>query len=198
MQILVLLLSYLFGSIPIGLLIARLYNIDITKVGSGNIGATNIQRNLGWGPALVVLLFDIFKGGLALFIARKLGMDEGYLAACALAAVLGHNYSIFLKFRGGKGVATSIGTLLVMNPLAGLGTIIIAVGIIFLTRFVSAGSMMGGIAAVMLLLYHGDPLWQVVTAAGLALLILWTHRDNFQRLQAGTERRLGTPKEARK
>ncbi|GEM48070.1 glycerol-3-phosphate 1-O-acyltransferase PlsY [Deinococcus cellulosilyticus] len=198
MQILVLLLSYLFGSIPIGLLIARLYNIDITKVGSGNIGATNIQRNLGWGPALVVLAFDIFKGGIVLYLAKMLGMSDFYLAACALAAVLGHNYSIFLKFKGGKGVATSIGTLLVMNPLIGLGTVVIAVGIMYLTRFVSAGSMMGGIAAVLLLLYHGDPLWQVVTATGLALLILWTHRDNFQRLQAGTERRLGSPKEAKK
>ncbi|WP_034339838.1 glycerol-3-phosphate 1-O-acyltransferase PlsY [Deinococcus misasensis] len=198
MEILVLLLSYLLGSIPIGLWIARLYNIDITKVGSGNIGATNIQRNIGWGPALVVLAFDIFKGGLALYIGRQFGLTDFYLAACALLAVLGHNYSLFLKFKGGKGVATSIGTLLVMNPLIGLGTAILAVGIMYLTRFVSAGSMMGGIAAVMLLIYHGDPLWQIVTASGLALLILWTHRDNFKRLQSGTERRIGTPKDTPK
>ncbi|GGJ21093.1 glycerol-3-phosphate 1-O-acyltransferase PlsY [Deinococcus roseus] len=197
MEILVLLLSYLFGSIPIGLLIARMYNIDITKVGSGNIGATNIQRNIGWGPALVVLAFDVFKGGIALYLARTLGVSDFFLAACALAAVLGHNYSVFLRFKGGKGVATSIGTVLVMNPLIGLGTAILAISIIYLTRFVSAGSMMGGIAAVLLLIYHGDPLWQIVTATGLALLILWTHRDNFKRLQAGTERRLGSPREAK-
>ena len=110
--LLVLLLAYLFGSVPAGVLVARTYGVDIRKVGSGNIGATNVLRALGPGPALVVAFFDVFKGGIAVFIARASGLEDWLLGGVALAAILGHNYSLFLGFKGGKGVATSFGTLL--------------------------------------------------------------------------------------
>jgi len=189
--LLALLVAYLFGSIPAGVLVARTYGVDIRKVGSGNIGATNVLRALGPGPALVVAFFDVFKGGIAVLIARAVGIEGPLLGGVALAAVLGHNYSLFLGFKGGKGVATSFGTLLFLDPILALWTFPIGVSVMLLTRYVSAGSMTGGVAATVLALALSRPLWEVVTVGLMALLIFWTHRENLKRLQAGTERRLG-------
>ncbi|MFM9419785.1 glycerol-3-phosphate 1-O-acyltransferase PlsY [Thermus scotoductus] len=189
--LLALLVAYLFGSIPAGVLVARTYGVDIRKVGSGNIGATNVLRALGPGPALVVAFFDVFKGGIAVLIARAVGIEGPLLGGVALAAVLGHNYSLFLGFKGGKGVATSFGTLLFLDPILALWTFPIGVSVMLLTRYVSAGSMTGGVAATVLALALARPLWEVVTVALMTLLIFWTHRENLKRLQAGTERRLG-------
>ncbi|WP_019550061.1 glycerol-3-phosphate 1-O-acyltransferase PlsY [Thermus scotoductus] len=189
--LLALVVAYLFGSIPAGVLVARTYGVDIRKVGSGNIGATNVLRALGPGPALMVAFFDVFKGGVAVLIARAVGIEGPLLGGVALAAVLGHNYSLFLGFRGGKGVATSFGTLLFLDPILALWTFPIGVSVMLLTRYVSAGSMTGGVAAMVLALALSRPLWEVVTVGLMALLIFWTHRENLKRLQAGTERRLG-------
>jgi glycerol-3-phosphate acyltransferase PlsY len=109
----------------------------------------------------------------------------------AVSAVLGHNHSLFLRFKGGKGVATSMGTTLVLDPLVGLMILPIGLCVIWLTRYVSAGSMVGAVSAVIIALALGRPLWEIATLALLALLIFWTHRDNYRRLQAGTERRFG-------
>lgn len=185
------LLAYLFGSIPAGVLVARTYGVDLRQVGSGNIGATNVLRALGPGPALVVAFFDGFKGGIAVLLARGLGMEGLLLGGVALAAVLGHNYSLFLAFRGGKGVATSLGTLVFLDPVLALWTLPIALTVILLTRYVSAGSLTGGVAATVLTLALGRPPWLGLTVGLMALLLFWTHRDNLRRLQAGTERRLG-------
>ncbi|GGM91329.1 glycerol-3-phosphate acyltransferase [Thermus composti] len=190
-------LAYLFGSIPAGVLVARTYGVDIRKVGSGNIGATNVLRALGWGPALVVAFFDVFKGGIAVLLARAVGVEGWLLGGVAVAAVLGHNYSLFLGFRGGKGVATSFGTLLFLDPVLALWTLPIGLSVMLLTRYVSAGSMTGGVAAFVLSLALGRPLWEVATVFLMALLIFWTHRENLKRLQAGTERRLGERVEVR-
>lgn len=161
----VLLVAYLFGSIPAGVLVARTYGVDIRKVGSGNIGATNVLRALGPGPALVVATFDVFKGGIAVLIARAVGVEGALLGGVALAAVLGHNYSLFLGFKGGKGVATSFGTLLFLDPILALWTFPIGISVMLLTRYVSAGSMTGGVAATVLALALARPLWEVVTVA---------------------------------
>jgi acyl phosphate:glycerol-3-phosphate acyltransferase len=184
------LLAYLFGSIPAGVLVARTYNIDLTKVGSGNTGATNVLRSAGWGPGLVVALADIFKGGIAVLIARALGLDGNLISLVALAAVIGHNFSIFLGFKGGKGVATSFGTVLLLDPGLGLAILPMFIGTVYLTRFVSAGSIVGGLAAVVLAIAMQRDVWMVVMCLGLLLMIVFKHRDNIQRLQAGTERRL--------
>ena len=189
--VLVLVLAYLFGSIPAGVLVARTYGVDIRKVGSGNIGATNVLRTLGWGPALVVAFFDVFKGGIAVLLARASGLEDWLLGGVALAAVLGHNYSLFLGFKGGKGVATSFGTLLFLDPVLSLWTLPVGVSVMLITRYVSAGSMAGSVAATVLALALGRPPWEVATVFLMAALIFWTHRENLKRLWEGTERRLG-------
>jgi len=189
--LLVLFLAYLFGSIPAGVLVARTYGVDIRKVGSGNIGATNVLRTLGWGPALVVAFFDVFKGGIAVLLARASGLEDWLLGGVALAAVLGHNYSLFLGFKGGKGVATSFGTLLFLDPVLSLWTLPVGVSVMLITRYVSAGSMAGSVAATVLALALGRPPWEVATVFLMAALIFWTHRENLKRLWEGTERRLG-------
>ncbi len=188
---LILLLAYLFGAIPAGAWVARYYGVDIQKVGSGNTGATNILRTLGAGPAVLVAAFDVFKGGIAVLLARLFGIEGLLLGGVALAAVLGHNYSVFLRFTGGKGVATSFGTLLFLDPLVALLTFPVGILTMWLTRFVSAGSMIGGLTAVIITLVLGRPIWEILTVLVLAGLIFWTHRENIQRLQAGNERRLG-------
>jgi glycerol-3-phosphate acyltransferase PlsY len=195
--LLVLLLAYLFGSVPAGVLVARTYGVDIRKVGSGNIGATNVLRALGPGPALVVAFFDVFKGGIAVFIARASGLEDWLLGGVALAAILGHNYSLFLGFKGGKGVATSFGTLLFLDPVLSLWTLPVGVSVMLITRYVSAGSMAGSVAATVLALALGRPPWEVATVFLMAALIFWTHRENLKRLQEGTERRLGERVEVR-
>ncbi|WP_117238468.1 glycerol-3-phosphate 1-O-acyltransferase PlsY [Thermus sediminis] len=195
--LLVLLVAYLFGSIPAGVLVARTYGVDIRKVGSGNIGATNVLRTLGWGPALVVAFFDVFKGGIAVLVARALGLEGWLLGGVAVAAVLGHNYSLFLGFKGGKGVATSFGALLFLDPILALWTFPIGVSVTLLTRYVSAGSMTGGVAALVLSLALGRPLWEVATVFLMAALIFFTHWENLKRLREGTERRFGERVEVR-
>ena len=184
------LLAYLFGSVPAGVLVARTYNINLTKVGSGNTGATNVLRSAGWGPGLVVALADIFKGGLAVLVAQKLGLPWNLISLVALAAVIGHNYSIFLGFRGGKGVATSFGTVLLLDPGLGLAILPIFIATTYVTRFVSAGSIIGAVAAVVLAIAMQRDIWMVVMCLGLLLMIMFKHRDNLQRLLAGTERRI--------
>ncbi|WP_027882676.1 glycerol-3-phosphate 1-O-acyltransferase PlsY [Meiothermus rufus] len=188
---LILLLAYGFGAVPAGVWVARLYGVDIQKVGSGNTGATNVLRTLGAGPALAVAAFDVLKGGIAVWIARGVGLEGPLLGGVALAAVLGHNYSVFLRFTGGKGVATSFGTLLFLDPWVALLTFPVGVLTMWLTRYVSAGSMVGGLAAVVVAVASGRPAWEILTVLALALLIFWTHRENIQRLQAGNERRFG-------
>lgn len=191
MAVLALLLAYLLGSIPAGAWVARLGGVDIRTVGSGNPGATNVLRALGWGPALLVAAFDIFKGVLAVVLAR-LVLDDAFVEAlCGALAVLGHNFSVFLGFRGGKGVATSFGTILIIDPLMGAAAFCIALFCMVITRFVSAGSMVGAVAAFVLTLVLNRPAWEVGVVGFLAALLVWQHRDNIGRLQAGAERRLG-------
>lgn len=187
----ILLLAYLFGAIPAGAWVARYYGVDIQKVGSGNTGATNILRTLGAGPAVLVAAFDVFKGGIAVLLARLFGIEDFLLGGVALAAVLGHNYSVFLRFTGGKGVATSFGTLLFLDPLVAVLAFPVGILTMWLTRFVSAGSMIGGLTAVVITIALRRPYWEILTVLVLAGLIFWTHRENIKRLQAGNERRLG-------
>ncbi|GMA16146.1 glycerol-3-phosphate acyltransferase [Deinococcus metallilatus] len=188
------LVAYLIGSIPAAAWVARLRGVDIRKVGSGNSGATNVLRSLGTGPALAVAVFDILKGAIAVWLAHALGLDPAWAALCGVAAVIGHNFSPFLGFRGGKGVATSFGTMLALDPLVGGGAFVVGAACIWLTRLVSAGSILGALTAVVLALALPRPGWLILTVAFLAALLIWQHRDNIRRLQAGNERRLGEKK----
>jgi len=185
------LLAYLFGSIPAGVLIAKLYGVNIRDVGSGNIGATNVLRSLGWGPAIVVFLFDVFKGGVAVWVARFFGVHGWLLGGVALAAVVGHSYSVFLGFKGGKGVATSLGTVFFLDPAVALFGLVVAAVAILLTRYVSAGSLLGTFSGLAYAYALQRPVWELVTLTLLVGFVYWMHRENIARLQAGNERRLG-------
>ena len=189
--LLALLLSYLIGAVPAAAWLARTRGVDIRKVGSGNSGATNVLRSLGKGPAFVVAVFDILKGVLAVLLARTLGLSEGWAALCGVLAVVGHNFSPFLAFRGGKGVATSFGVIAILDPVIGLVAFVLAIACMWLTRFVSAGSIMGAFIVAALVLVLPRPDWNRAAVLFLAALLVWQHRENVRKLQAGTERRLG-------
>lgn len=185
------LVSYVIGAIPAASWLARSRGVDIRKVGSGNSGATNVLRSLGKGPAFLVAAFDILKGALAVWLARTLGLPPEWVGLCGVAAVIGHNFSPFLGFRGGKGVATSFGTIAALDPLAGAGAFVLGVAAMWLTRFVSAGSILGAITAVLLVVALGRPAWLLLVIGFLAALLIWQHRANIGRLTAGNESRLG-------
>lgn len=196
LSLLLAVLFYLIGAIPAAAWVARGRGVDIQQVGSGNSGATNVLRSLGKGPAAFVAAFDILKGVLAVTMASWAGLSPEWVTLCGVLAVLGHNFSIFLGGRGGKGVATSFGTVTMLAPLMGAAVFVIAIFTMWLTRFVSAGSVLGAVTVLTLVGYTyavGAPLpWY--TAAGLcflAALLIWQHRGNIGRLTAGTERRLG-------
>ncbi|MFK7603544.1 glycerol-3-phosphate 1-O-acyltransferase PlsY [Deinococcus sp. SM5_A1] len=185
------LVSYLIGSVPAASWLARSRGVDIRKVGSGNSGATNVLRSLGKGPALLVAAFDILKGALAVWLARALGLPPEWVGLCGVAAVIGHNFSPFLGFRGGKGAATTFGTIAALDPVAGLGVFVLGVATMWLTRFVSAGSILGAVTAGILVVALGRPIWLMLSVLFLAALLIWQHRSNIERLTAGKESRIG-------
>ena len=187
-----LIVGYLIGTVPTGWLVARARGVDIQRVGSGNIGATNVLRALGVGPAVIVALADPVKGALATLLPLALGMDQWTVAATGLATVLGNNFNVFLRMRGGKGVATSLGVFLVVNPVVALVAAALGIFTIALGRLVSLGSMVGMVAAPLFLLASGVfPPSDLALATMLTLLALYRHRENLRRLAKGTERRLG-------
>lgn len=188
-------LAYLIGAVPAAAWIARLYGIDIRKVGSGNSGATNVLRSIGILPALVVASFDIGKGALAVYLAHLFGLDSPQAALCGVLAVVGHNFSPFLQFRGGKGVATSFGVIATISPIIGFSAFVLAIFCMWLTRFVSAGSIMGAATVLVLCAITQPPMWLTSALCFLGLLLIWQHRDNIQRLTSGTEKRLGQKSE---
>lgn len=193
--------AYLCGSIPTGFLVARARGVDIRAHGSGNIGATNVFRILGKGPGVFVLLVDALKGALpVLFLPLWIGQVSGVEAVpfkmiAAIGAVLGHNFTCWLRFKGGKGVATSAGVLAAMVPLpflATLGGFLLALA---LARYVSLASIVGAVVLPFAVAWipPGDRRLVFLTAALSALVIL-RHKANIGRLLNGTERRIGQPK----
>ncbi|WP_448581593.1 glycerol-3-phosphate 1-O-acyltransferase PlsY [Thermaurantiacus sp.] len=183
-------LAYLLGSVPFGLLLARAGGAgDIRKLGSGNIGATNVLRTGRKGLAAATLALDAGKGVLGVWLAGQLGGESAMLAAGA-GAVLGHVWPPWLGFRGGKGVATFLGVATAVLPWAGLGFALTWLGVALGTRISSLGGMAGGVGALAVALTLGEREAAVLFGL-LALFILWTHRDNLARLRAGTEPRIG-------
>ena len=180
--------AYLFGAIPFGVLVARTYRVDIQKVGSGNIGTANVLRSVGWGAAAVTALADIFKGGVPMLIAQALGMPGWEMAVVGCFSIIGHNYSIFLGFKGGKGVATSYGTVTLIDIGLGLTMLPVFIFTVAITRYSSAGSMIAGFSGIIFAIAMQREWWKVVMLILICLLILWQHRDNLKRLAAGTER----------
>ncbi len=187
--ILAVILGYALGSIPFGLLLTRRVGIDIRQVGSGNIGTTNVLRTGNKGLAAATLLLDAGKGALAVWLAGRFGGETAAMAA-AVGAFLGHCFPVWLGFRGGKGMATMIGVTLVAVPLAGVVMLAVWLGTALATRYSSLGGMLAAVAAPLAALALGAAEWAPVLA-GLAVLLLWRHRDNIARLRAGTESRIG-------
>ncbi len=183
--------SFLMGSIPVGLIVAKLKGVDLRKVGSGNIGATNVLRAMGKRPALITLAGDMLKGLIPVFISGYILDDPLYSGIVGLAAILGHDFSIFLKFRGGKGVATSIGVILAYSPLVSVLTVLVWIIVVFMTRY----SSMGAIVSFMLLplnIYVFDySNERFLISIFITLLILFKHRENIGRLLSGREPKIG-------
>ncbi|ATB36723.1 glycerol-3-phosphate acyltransferase [Cystobacter fuscus] len=186
-----LLLGYLAGSIPFGVLLTRwVRGVDVRQSGSGNIGATNVTRVAGKKLGAVVLVLDALKGALAVGLALWLLPGEPRMhAAVGLAAFLGHVYPVWLKLQGGKGVATALGVLVVLVPLAALSAAFVYAGLVAAWRVSSVGSLAGGVTAVVVAALTAPSLEYAGLSALLFVLILWTHRGNIHRLLRRTERR---------
>jgi glycerol-3-phosphate acyltransferase PlsY len=181
--------AYLLGSVPTGFLLGYLAGVDVRRSGSGNVGATNVARVAGKWLGFLTLLGDAAKGFVPAFIALQMGFDAAVTGGTALAAFLGHLYPVFLKFRGGKGVATALGALLAVAPTASGVLVPVFLLVLLATRIVSLASIVAaGTAPVAIwLLGYPDPLVGITLL--MALLILWRHRDNIQRLRSGAEPR---------
>lgn len=198
------LLAYLLGSLPTGYLAGRLLGgFDIRERGSGSTGTTNVLRNLGKGPAIAVLLIDIFKGTVAVLLARSLftllTADiaeavvylEPVVALSALAVVLGHSAPVWLGFRGGKSVATGLGTLVAMAWPVALGAFLGFGLTLAVSRIVSLSSMVAALLALTLPVVLGFPLAYQLFGLSGGLYVIWRHRSNFFRMLEGTEPKLG-------
>ena len=184
-----LLVGYLLGSIPFGLLLTRLAGKgDIRDIGSGNIGATNVLRTGSKGLAALTLLLDAAKGALAVWLAQRF-WPEGVQAAAG-GALIGHLYPVWLKFRGGKGVATLLGILVPLLPLAALVYAALWIGLLLLTRFSSVAGMSAALSAPITAAALGR-VDLLPLIGGLGVLVIYKHRDNIRRLAAGDEPRVG-------
>jgi glycerol-3-phosphate acyltransferase PlsY len=188
----IILTAYLLGSIPFALLVARrLGGVDLRASGSGNVGAANVLRTTSKSLAATVLLLDIGKGAAAVAAARFAGAGDAGAAGAALAAVAGHIYPIWLRLRGGKGVAVACGAFAVLAPVATAVSAAIFVVAVWATRYVSVGSVLASASLAPLADAGGAPTEITAAAAGAAGLIIFRHRGNLVRLARGTERRFG-------
>lgn len=188
----VILLCYLFGSIPFGLIAGKLVKgIDIRNVGSGNIGATNVLRAVGPIPALIVFLLDVFKGAGAVLLCRYLGMSEYLIVLGGIAALVGHTCSVFLGFKGGKGVSTLLGLVIGINPIMAAVALGIWIIVVAITRYVSLGSIIASLTTSIIICFIKlHPIYKIVFLL-VSLFVVIKHKDNIKRLINGTENKIG-------
>jgi glycerol-3-phosphate acyltransferase PlsY len=186
--------AYLLGSIPFGLILAKLFGGgDVRKSGSGNIGATNVTRVIGPLAGILTLLLDTAKGAGAVLLAEKLSNDGAtWMMIAAFAALVGHCFPVWLKFKGGKGVATAAGVFLVVSPLACLAAVIVFLLVVIFWRYVSLGSISAAVAMPLLIYFltvpgHAPPPAVTMGTLATALLIIYKHRGNLRRLVKGVE-----------
>jgi glycerol-3-phosphate acyltransferase PlsY len=192
MAALLVIFSYLLGSVPSGLIIGKLSGLDVRNAGSGNIGATNVARLLGKKGGLLTLVADMAKGFIPVLAVQQMGLGDPIAALVGIAAFVGHLYPVFLNFKGGKGVATGFGVLLGLAPLAATILLVIFAAVAFSTRIVSLSSMVTAVAAPLLLwLFYYSPTY-IMMATLMAIMIVFRHYANIQRLLNGTEPRFGT------
>ncbi|MBI4561251.1 MAG: glycerol-3-phosphate 1-O-acyltransferase PlsY [Candidatus Rokubacteria bacterium] len=184
-------LVYLVGAVPVGYLVSRAFGMDIRRHGSKNIGATNVLRTLGKGPAALTFAGDVAKGWLAVWLAEAIGPEPWWGAAGALLAIVGNCWPVFLGFRGGKGVATGLGAFLRLVPLATLPAMLVW-GVVVLTfRYVSLASVTASVCLPLGAFLLGYPVQATLAASAAVLIIMVRHKENLARLFSGTERKLG-------
>jgi glycerol-3-phosphate acyltransferase PlsY len=192
MMALVVLLAYGIGSVPFALLLARRWGAaDLRRVGSGNLGAANVLRASGVTAGLLVAALDIAKGALSVALARQLSDQAGAPAAAGLAAVVGHVYPVWLRFRGGKGVATACGVFSVLTPPATVPALTIFALTVWLTKYISLASVLASLALPPIAYWAGSPGPVVASACAASALIVFRHRSNLARLHGGREHRFG-------
>ena len=194
------LVGYLLGSLPFGLMAGRLVKgVDVRDFGSGSTGSTNVQRTVGTPAAVVVLLLDTAKSVLAVLLARLFSDAPGVEVAAALAAIAGHNWPVFIGFKGGRGIAPGVGGLLILSPVSGLIALAVGLPTIALWRYVSLGSLLGGAAGVITLtflsLVGAEPTVYIWYGAIGLTMVVARHKDNIERLVRRQEHKLGRPVE---
>ena len=188
----IIIVAYLIGSIPFALLLARRFGeADLRRVGSGNLGAANVMRASGVTAGLLVAALDMTKGAASVWLAARGSASAALPAAAGLAAIIGHIYPVWLRFRGGKGVATACGVFAVLTPLALPPALAVFVAVVWMTKYISLGSVVATIALPPLAYALGSPAPSVLAAFAAAVVIVFRHRSNVWRLRTGTERRLG-------
>jgi glycerol-3-phosphate acyltransferase PlsY len=191
MVIVVVLAAYLIGSIPFALLLARQWGADLRLVGSGNLGAANVMRTSGLTAGVLVALLDIGKGAASVWLAARI-TDGGELPAVAgLAAIIGHIYPVWLRFRGGKGVATACGVFSILTPAAIPPVLALFAATVWLTKYISLGSVVATLALPPIAYALGSPAAAVAAGVAAAAMIVFRHRSNVLRIWGRTERRLG-------
>ena len=195
--LLILAIGYLLGSMPNGYLAGRwLKGIDLRQCGSGSTGATNVLRNVGKAPALVVFLLDVGKGALAVLLAKSFGLNDWVQVLAGLAALAGHIWPVWLGWKGGKAVATGLGMFLGLAWPVGLACFGLFMAVISLSRIVSLSSVVAALGLPLLMLAAGQSSAYMVVSLVASLMVLWRHRSNIQRLIAGTEPRIGQQQKA--
>jgi glycerol-3-phosphate acyltransferase PlsY len=188
--------AFFLGAVPFGQVIARLHSgVDLKKTGSGNIGATNVARTLGVKLGVMTLILDMGKGLAAVLLAKWIFETEGPAAVAGLAAMLGHVYSPFLRFKGGKGVATALGVYLGLIPLALIPAMLVFALVVAKWGFVSAGSLAGALVAPLSASAMGYGPWAWGLTMAVTVVIFIRHRENIQRLRQGTENKWRRAKE---
>jgi glycerol-3-phosphate acyltransferase PlsY len=184
--------AYLIGSVPFALLVAKSWGAaDLRTVGSGNLGATNVVRASGVTAGMLVAILDVGKGAASVFLASRLSGSPTTPALAGIAAIVGHIYPVWLRFRGGKGVATACGVFAALTPMAVPPALVVFFISVWVTKYISVGSVLASISLPPIAYALGSPTSIVVAAIAAATLIVFRHRSNLGRVRSGTERRIG-------
>ncbi len=181
--------AYLLGSIPTGLLLGKLAGIDVRKEGSGNIGATNLYRTVGRKVGVLTLVGDCLKGMIPVLLAKYYALPIEHVAWIGLAAFFGHVFSLFLRFKGGKGVATALGVFLALSPLAVCAALGVFIVLMLIWRYVSLGSVAAAAVMPVAIMLMGSDRALVIVTMIIAVIVIIKHHENIKRLLAGTENR---------
>jgi glycerol-3-phosphate acyltransferase PlsY len=183
-------LSYLLGSIPFGVLISKYKGINLKEKGSGNIGATNVLRTVGKGAAAFTLLGDLLKGSLSVFIANNF-LHEPWIAFTGIAVILGHIFPVFIRFKGGKGVATTFGVVLIYSPIVAISAILLWSVVVFIFRYSSLGAIITFLFLPAIVSILDPDKMKLYFSSFISIIIILKHKDNLLRIFKGVETKIG-------